>query len=89
MNTDNQFQEHAKLVHNLNEKPSDDELLELYGLYKQATIGDCNTEEPSFFDFKGKAKWDSWNNRKSMTPDEAKAKYIQTVKQLSILYGTK
>jgi acyl-CoA-binding protein len=25
---------------------------------QQATVGRCNTERPSFFDFVGKAKWD-------------------------------
>jgi acyl-CoA-binding protein len=25
---------------------------------QQATVGPCNTERPSFFDFVGKAKWD-------------------------------
>jgi diazepam-binding inhibitor (GABA receptor modulating acyl-CoA-binding protein) len=39
-----------------------DTLLNLYGLYKQATLGDCNTSKPSFFDPKGQAKWTAWND---------------------------
>ena len=39
---------------------TNDELKEIYGLYKQATVGDINTERPGMLDFKGKAKWDSW-----------------------------
>jgi len=31
---------------------------ELYALYKQATVGDVNTDRPGFMDFKGRAKWD-------------------------------
>ena len=27
-------------------------LLELYGLYKQSTVGDVNISKPSFFNFK-------------------------------------
>ena len=32
---------------------------QIYALYKQATVGDINTERPGMLDFKGKAKWDS------------------------------
>lgn len=37
------FEEAAESVKNLKKRPTDNELLELYGYYKQATIGDCNT----------------------------------------------
>uniref|UniRef100_A0A8C5RVI7 ACB domain-containing protein n=1 Tax=Laticauda laticaudata TaxID=8630 RepID=A0A8C5RVI7_LATLA len=35
------------------------ELLDLYGHFKQVTVGDGNTECPGMFDLKGKAKWDA------------------------------
>jgi len=38
-----EFLEAAENVKNLKSKPNDDEMLELYGLYKQATVGDVNT----------------------------------------------
>uniref|UniRef100_A0A914S4P1 ACB domain-containing protein n=1 Tax=Parascaris equorum TaxID=6256 RepID=A0A914S4P1_PAREQ len=44
--------------------PSNDELLELYGLYKQATVGDNISTKP-WLDLKGRAKWDAWESRKS------------------------
>ena len=31
-----------------NVKMTNDELLQVYGLYKQATVGDNNTDKPSF-----------------------------------------
>lgn len=37
------FEEAAEKVQNLNQTPSDNDLLELYGYYKQATVGDVNT----------------------------------------------
>ncbi|CDS40408.1 acyl coenzyme A binding protein [Echinococcus multilocularis] len=43
---------------------SDDDKLYLYGLYKQATVGDVNTAKPGMLDVKGKAKWEAWNGRK-------------------------
>lgn len=36
---------------------SDADKLRIYGLYKQATAGDCNVSRPGFLDFGGKAKW--------------------------------
>jgi len=38
-----EFLEAAEKVKNLKTKPNDSEMLELYGLYKQATVGDVNT----------------------------------------------
>lgn len=45
-------------------KLTDDELLQLYGLFKQASVGDNNTDKPGMLDFKGKAKWEAWNKNK-------------------------
>ena len=43
---------------------SNDEKLKVYSLFKQATEGDIKGDRPGFFDLKGKAKWDAWNDRK-------------------------
>jgi diazepam-binding inhibitor (GABA receptor modulator, acyl-CoA-binding protein) len=51
--------------------------LELYGLYKQATVGDCNTSKPGILDFVGKAKWDAWNQFKGMKNFKAMELYIK------------
>merc|ERR1711936_1350197 len=67
---------------------SNEELLEVYALYKQASIGDCNTSRPGMMDFKGKAKWDAWNGKKGMGQDEAKQKYIELANQLKDKHGS-
>lgn len=36
---------------------SSSELLELYGLFKQATIGDCREPKPSFYEVRAVSKW--------------------------------
>ena len=46
---------------------TNEELQELYGLYKQGSVGDVNTARPGMLDFKGKAKWDGWNAKKGMS----------------------
>jgi diazepam-binding inhibitor (GABA receptor modulating acyl-CoA-binding protein) len=47
-----------------NVKMTDDELLQIYSLYKQGTVGDNNTDKPGMLDFKGKAKWEAWTKIK-------------------------
>ena len=61
---------------------SNDTLLELYGLFKQATIGDVEGERPSGFDFRGAAKFDAWEKRRGMSTDEAMQAYIDLVDRL-------
>jgi len=60
-------------------------LLELYGFYKQATVGFCNISKPGIFNIQGRAKWNAWNDLKNMSQEEAKAKYITRVKTLGFL----
>ena len=59
-----------------------DVLLDLYGLFKQATEGDVAGEKPGMFDFKGAAKYDAWEKRRGMTKDEAMQAYIELVERL-------
>lgn len=70
-------------------QPSDADLLELYALFKQATVGDCNTERPGMLDFKGKAKWDAWNSKKGLSQDAAKEQYISKATSLINTIGKK
>ncbi|XP_056631297.1 acyl-CoA-binding protein-like [Diorhabda sublineata] len=82
MSLDEKFQKAAEDVKKLKSKPSDQDLLEIYGYFKQANEGDVNTSRPGMLDLKGKAKWDSWNSRKGISKDEAKEKYIAKVQSL-------
>lgn len=41
--------------------------LALYGLYKQATIGNVNIENPGALDFVGSAKWNSWKSYEGLS----------------------
>jgi len=66
----------------LTEKPSNDVLLKLYGLYKQATDGDISGERPGGFDFKGAAKFDAWETYKGKSKEDAANEYIEFVNSL-------
>ncbi|KAI0995378.1 hypothetical protein K3495_g12804 [Podosphaera aphanis] len=71
-------------------KPNNDELLELYGLYKIATGEDITkAPKPGNFDLKGKAKKRAWQEVVNTGVDEegAKVKYIKLVEDLKVAYG--
>lgn len=57
-------------------------LLSFYGLYKQATVGACNTPKPGIFNLQGKAKWNAWNDLNDMTKDVAMARYVDEMERL-------
>jgi diazepam-binding inhibitor (GABA receptor modulator, acyl-CoA-binding protein) len=64
-------------------KPSNETLLMLYSLYKQATEGDAPGEGPSNpFDFVAKAKHNAWSELKGKTADDAMNEYISLVGKL-------
>uniref|UniRef100_A0A3Q3F9X3 Diazepam binding inhibitor (GABA receptor modulator, acyl-CoA binding protein) n=1 Tax=Labrus bergylta TaxID=56723 RepID=A0A3Q3F9X3_9LABR len=77
----------AEEVKKLTEKPADEEMLQVYSLFKQATVGDVNTARPGMFDFTGKAKWDAWEKQKGTSQDDAMNEYIFLVDELKKKYG--
>ncbi|KAJ8411660.1 hypothetical protein AAFF_G00164680 [Aldrovandia affinis] len=82
-----EFEQVAADVKKVKTRPVDQELLELYGLYKQATVGDNNTDKPGMLDMKGSAKWEAWNSRKGMSKDDAMTAYIALAKEVINKYG--
>lgn len=66
----------------LDEKPSPPNLLKLYSLYKQATVGDNTEEKPGMTDIVARAKWDAWDGLKGTSADDAKQRYIDVVEEL-------
>ncbi|KAH6939662.1 hypothetical protein HPB50_020295 [Hyalomma asiaticum] len=87
MTLDERFNKAAEDVKNLKERPSDEELLELYALYKQGSIGDCNISQPGMFDPKGRAKWTFWNKKKGTSQEAAKEAYVSYAGKLVEKYG--
>ncbi|PVD30841.1 hypothetical protein C0Q70_10116 [Pomacea canaliculata] len=81
------FQKAAEEVKNLKQKPTDDEMLKVYALFKQGTVGDCNTDRPGLLDLKGKAKWDAWNAKKGTAQGQAKEDYVKLVEELKAKYN--
>jgi len=82
---DEAFEKAQALVVKLSAPPSKEVILNIYGLYKQATAGDVNIERPGFFstDFKAKAKFDAWASKKGLKKEEAMKEYIKIVLELT------
>lgn len=70
-------------VKTLPSKPSNEDLLTLYSLFKQATDGEAaRAKKPGRFDLVGKAKYEAWSKRSGMSSDAAKTEYVATVDRL-------
>ncbi|OXV05708.1 hypothetical protein Egran_06524 [Elaphomyces granulatus] len=74
----------------LTSKPDNNDLLELYGLFKIGTGEDFSKAiVPGIFDLKGKAKYNSWKshieNKTSST--EAQELYVGLVERLKAKHG--
>jgi diazepam-binding inhibitor (GABA receptor modulator, acyl-CoA-binding protein) len=67
---------------NLSERPDNATLLKIYGLYKQATVGDNTEAKPGFGDMVGRAKWDAWNAMKGTSSEDAMQQYVDLIDSL-------
>lgn len=77
------FEEAVALSKTLKEKPSNDVLLALYSLFKQATEGDAPEKgEYNMFDFVAKAKHTAWLELKGQSNEVSKEKYVDLVTSL-------
>ena len=76
------FEQASRDIQTLSERPDNDTLLRLYGLYKQGSEGDVKGDKPGFFDFVGTAKYEAWAKLKGTAPEDAPKKYVDLVKKL-------
>lgn len=76
------FEDAKRRVEKLETRPSNEELLELYGLFKQATQGDVSGARPGMLDVRGRAKYDAWSRRKGLSREDAMKKYAALVDRL-------
>ena len=93
MNIDEQFQAAAQQVNNLPGDVAAKHMTELYGLYKQATEGDVNmksdevdanaADQASGPAGLSQAQWDSWNQFKGVSEEEAKQRYVAKAAEIT------
>lgn len=77
-----QFEDAQRRVKLLKAAPSNDSLLSLYALFKQATVGEVQGSRPGMMDFKGRAKFDAWAKQKGTSKDAAMTAYVALVAKL-------
>ncbi|KAI0650154.1 ACBP-domain-containing protein [Trametes meyenii] len=63
--------------------------LDMYSLYKQATVGNVQGPRPSVWDMLGRAKWDAWAKHKDLDPYEAKWLYVDALLKVLRKYPDK
>ncbi len=76
------FEQAQQDVKQLPRRPSDDEMLKLYALFKQATSGDVQGKRPGFTDPVGRAKYDAWSKLSGTSTEDAEQQYIALVNSL-------
>ncbi len=77
------FEDAKKRVMELTKKPSNEDMLELYALNKQSTIGEINIDKPAMFDFVAAAKYNAWKNKSGISSADAMNAYIEFVNKLA------
>ena len=82
MALDEDFRSAQERVKTLKTRPSNETLLELYSLFKQATEGDVQGKRPGMLDLKGRAKYDAWAGRKGLGREAAMQQYVALVERL-------
>lgn len=79
---DVKFNASLGIIRTLTERPTNEELLKLYALYKQATEGNNGTNGPPVTNFKEYAKWNAWHGLRGISRRNAKTEYSKFVKEL-------
>ena len=69
-------------VEELPERPSNEDLLKLYALYKQSTVGDVAGDRPGMMEFVKRAKYDAWALLEGTSPEDAMQGYVDAVEEL-------
>ncbi len=77
------FADAQERVKKLSRRPGNQDLLELYALYKQATQGDVEGKRPGILDPVGRAKYDAWASRRGTERAAAMQAYVAVVERLA------
>jgi carboxylesterase len=76
------FEQASRDVKTFPKAPDNDTLLQLYALYKQASVGDVTGDRPSIMDPVGRAKFDAWEALRGKPSAQAMAEYVALVSSL-------
>lgn len=68
-------------------KPSNEEKLQMYAWFRQATDGDVSGKRPGMLDPVGRFKYDAWAKLKGMDQEDAMQAYIDQVNKVEQQFG--
>ena len=82
MATAAEFTDASVRVKTLTARPSNEDLLALYSLFKQASAGDASGKRPGAFNMVARAKFDAWSALRGTTAEDARQRYVDLVNRL-------
>ena len=82
MATEAEFTDASVRIKTLTSRPSNEDLLALYSLFKQASSGDATGKRPGAFNMVARAKFDAWAALKGTSAEEARKRYVELVDRL-------
>ncbi|ALC44107.1 CG15829 [Drosophila busckii] len=78
------FEEIVEKAKSFSKTVKKEDFLEFYGYYKQATVGDCNIDEPE--DPEKKERYLAWKSKAGLTLEDAKQHYMEVYKKYAAKY---
>ena len=82
MATETEFTEASVRIKTLTARPSNEDLLALYSLFKQASVGDASGKRPGAFNMVARAKFDAWSALQGTSAEDARQSYVDLVNRL-------
>ncbi|KKZ66648.1 diazepam-binding inhibitor (GABA receptor modulator, acyl-CoA-binding protein) [[Emmonsia] crescens] len=86
-----EFEAAVEASRKLSTKPSDEDLLEMYALFKQGTQDPSfeDASKPGTFDFKAKYKYNAWKKLadEGLSAEDAQKQYIELIEKFKQKYG--
>ncbi|WAM15244.1 acyl-CoA-binding protein [Rhodococcus sp. JS3073] len=80
---DQAFADAQENVKKLTSRPANDELLQLYALFKQGSKGDVEGKRPGRLDMVNRAKYDAWAKLTGTSSSDAKQGYVDLAARLT------
>lgn len=83
MSLEDDFKASVERMNAASTAPSQVDQLKLYGLFKQANLGDNTGKRPGLTKVRERAKFDAWAANKGLAKEEAMRQYMELVEKLS------
>ncbi|MCP4470798.1 MAG: acyl-CoA-binding protein [Gammaproteobacteria bacterium] len=83
MSLTEEFQASVDRMNASSATPGSQDMLKLYGLFKQSKFGDTSDKRPGMTKIRERAKFDAWAGNSGTSKDDAMRKYMDLVDTLA------